>query len=182
MTSDAIPLPHDTARLAFRWWQAGDAALASRLWDDRRVTALIDARPSLDGAAVAERLERELANAEAHRIQYWPIFLRTSGQNVGCCGLKPCEVGPGALELGFHLRPEHWGRGYTTEAARAVIEHAAQLDTLALYAGHHPRNAASQRTLEKLGFRRSGETLFPPTGLMHPWYRLELTTLERLGD
>jgi RimJ/RimL family protein N-acetyltransferase len=173
MTSAAATLPRDTTRLAFRWWQAGDEALAEELWGDGRVTALIDARPSLDRAAVAERLERELSNARAHGVQYWPIFLRSNGDPVGCCGLKPAE--DGALELGFHLRPEHWGRGYATEAAQAVIERALQMGTPALYAGHHPRNAASRRTLEKLGFRRTGETIFPPTGLMHPWYSLVLT-------
>jgi hypothetical protein len=53
MTSAAATLPRDTTRLAFRWWQAGDEALAEELWGDGRVTALIDARPSLDRAAVA---------------------------------------------------------------------------------------------------------------------------------
>ncbi len=167
-------LPPDTFRLAFRWWRSDDHPLATRLWGDGRVTALIDARASLDAAAVGERLERELANARDHGFQYWPMFLHGNGDHVGCCGLKPCDAAPGALELGFHLRPEHWGRGYATEAARSVIDHAfAALGATALFAGHHPQNAASRRTLEKLGFHRLGEHFFQPTGLMHPWYTLE---------
>jgi RimJ/RimL family protein N-acetyltransferase len=77
------------------------------------------------------------------------------------------------LELGFHLRPEHWGKGLATEAARAAIAFAFdRLRSEELFAGHHPANAASARTLRKLGFRYSHDELYPPTGLRHPSYVL----------
>lgn len=94
--------------------------------------------------------------------------------HLGCCGLRPYRLEDGIYELGFHLRPEHWGQGYATEAARAVIDHA--FDTLharALFAGHHPGNVASRRLLEKLGFRYTHDEFYAPTGLEHPSYLLE---------
>jgi len=165
--------PDDTARLVFRSWRADDEPLAQALWGDARVTALIDARGALDGDEVRRRLALEIENERVHGLQYWPLFLREGGAPVGCCGLKPRDPARAVLELGFHLRPECWGAGYATEAARSVVAHAfGRLGAAALFAGHHPRNAASRRTLEKLGFRHTHDELFPPTGLLHPSYWL----------
>jgi len=165
-------LPADTARLTFRWWRDDDEPLAMALWGDPRVTALIDARGALDPEAVRQKLRAEIDRAREHGIQYWPIFLRATSAHAGCCGLRPYQ--PGVLELGFHLRAEHWGQGLATEAARAAIHHAfATLGASALFAGHHPRNGASRAALHKLGFRPIGEERYAATGLLHPSYRLE---------
>jgi RimJ/RimL family protein N-acetyltransferase len=60
-------------------------------------------------------------------------------------------------EIGYILHPDHWGRGYASEALRAVIEHVfAHYDVEALTADIDPDNAASIRVMEKLGFRISG--------------------------
>lgn len=164
-------LPAATPRLFFRPWTATDLELALALWSDPAVTELIGG--PFSEAAVRERLAREAATLAAHGVQYWPIFLRSSGEHVGCCGLRPYRPDQRIYELGFHLRPEHWGRGFASEAARATIEYA--FDTLratALFAGHHPQNTTSRRLLEKLGFRHTHAELYPPTGLEHPSYLL----------
>ncbi len=179
-TTRLVP-PRNTSRLRFRSWREDDLPLALGLWGDPRVTALIDARPQLDEAAVGARLAVEIATERAHGFQYWPMF-DAADALVGACGLKPCDSGPGReagleaemLEMGFYLRPPYWGLGLATEAARAVVAHAFEVvGATTLGAGHHPENAASKRTLEKLGFRYWKVTLFAPTGLMHPYYRLD---------
>jgi hypothetical protein len=43
----------------------------------------------------------------------------------------------------------------------------------ALFAGHNPANQASRELLARLGFRYTHDELYPPTGLMHPSYRLD---------
>jgi RimJ/RimL family protein N-acetyltransferase len=149
--------------LHFRWWTSDDAPLARGLWGDAEVTKLIG------GFDWRERLEAELELQRTHEVQYWPIF--DGAEHVGCCGLRPKE--PGVLELGFHLRREHWGKGYADEASRSVIAHAFEaLQASRLFAGHHPENAASKRTLERLGFRYERDEPYPATGRMHPSYFL----------
>ena len=60
-------------------------------------------------------------------------------------------------EIGFILDPDYWGRGLAQEAAAAVIEDSfARFALPALKADVDPRNLASQRLLESLGFERSG--------------------------
>ena len=132
--------PSPTRRLEFRRWRSDDLPLALRLWGDARVTALIGGPFTRE--QVAERLDEEIATERAHGIQYWPVF--ESQEFVGCCGLRPRAAG--VHELGFHLVPSAWGRGLASEGALATIAHAfGPLGARALFAGHHPDNAASQR-------------------------------------
>lgn len=158
-------------RMGFGRWERDDLPLACALWGDARVTALIGG--PFTEAHVAARLEKEIATQAEFGVQYWPTFLLDDGQHVGCAGLRPYRVDERVYELGFHLRPEHWGRGLAKEAARAVIKFAFEnLGASALFAGHHPENGASRQLLEKLGFRRTGEEFYEPTGFKHPSYLL----------
>ena len=163
-----------TERLEFRLWREGDLDLAQSLWGDPEVTRFIDARPGLTRAEVRERLERETASQREHEIQYWPMFLRAGGGLAGSCGLRPHDAANRVYELGVHVTRAHWGKGLAREACEAVIAHAFQdRGAAALFAGHHPENRTSGRLLERLGFRRTHEELYPPTGLMHPSDRLD---------
>ncbi len=158
-----------SARLGFRRWDERDLPLALQLWGDPRVTALIAG--AMTHAQVADRLKREIAQQQEFGVQYWPMFWLETGEFVGCCGLRPYKE---IYEVGFHLRPEFWGKGVAEEAGRAVIEYAFQTMRLEeLFAGHHPENGSSRRVLEKLGFAYVGEELYPPTGMMHPGYVLK---------
>lgn len=162
-----------TDQLGFRTWRTDDLELAVALWSDPEVARYLYAQGPLERAAVAERLQREIETQEAYGFQYWPIFLRTDGDHVGCCGLRPYQSDEGVHELGVHLRPCYWHQGLAVEAASAVIDFAfSRLGARALFAGHHPANAASRRMLEKLGFRYTHDQLYPPTGLHHPSYLL----------
>ena len=74
------------------------------------------------------------------------------------------------LEIGWGLRPDRWGRGYATEAARAMGGFAFdRLAIPALLAVAVPENTASCRVMERLGMRFRG---------IEPWYEMELATYE----
>ena len=164
-----VPLP--TSRLYFRTWSEDDFPLAVVLWGDPRVTAFIGG-PFTDDQ-IRQRLETEIALQRDHGVQYWPLFLRQELVHVGCCGLRPYRPEQRVLEIGFHLRAEHWGKGLALEAARAVIAHAfGALEARALFAGHHPDNDASKKAVQRLGFRYTHHELYPPTGRNHPSYLL----------
>ncbi len=164
-----------TARLGFRCWREDDLSLAAELWGDSDVMALMGGPIAPDG--VKARLAQEIERMRDIHIQYWPFFLLESGQFGGCAGLRPREhpapTNGRSYQMGYHLLPSFWRRGIATEAARAVIDHAfGALDVEAPFAAHHPLNHRSGNVLLKLGFVAVGEELYPPTGLMHPTYRL----------
>jgi len=161
----------ETNRLAFRRWVAADLPLALTLWGDPDVTRFFGGPFSRE--AVQRRLELEISNETAHYVQYWPIFLQSTEEFVGCTGLRPYRPAEQIYELGFHLRPAHWGKGFATEAAAGVVACAfSTLRARALFAAHHPANAASERVIGKLGFRFTHRELYAPTNEMHLAYLL----------
>jgi ribosomal-protein-alanine N-acetyltransferase len=160
-------------RLGFRRWREEDFGLALGLWGDLAVTRLIDARGQLSDKQVRQKLQQEIDTNEAYGVQYWPIFLLSTGQHIGCCGLRPYDLSQDIYEIGFHIRSQQWGHGFATEAARRVIQYAfADLDANALFAGHNPQNTSSRKLLEKLGFHYTHDEYYEPTGLNHPSYLL----------
>lgn len=162
----------NTERIGFSRWTTADRGLAELLWGDEKVTHYICSSGRFSQEDIIARLELEIRNDAEHHVQYWPVFELSTGKLIGCCGLRP--FGPKTYEIGFHLRPEFWHKGYAAEAAGAVINYAfSVLHADALYAGHHPDNHASRRILQKLGFRYIGDNYYQPTGLYHPSYELK---------
>ncbi|GIG41309.1 GNAT family N-acetyltransferase [Cellulomonas phragmiteti] len=66
---------------------------------------------------------------------------------------------PRTFELGVVLHPAHGGRGYATEAARALLDRVFAAGAHRVVAGCDPRNAPSWRLLERLGMRREAHLL-----------------------
>ena len=84
------------------------------------------------------------------------IFERTEGapRLVGSCGLgrRPS----GAVELGYWIARGSWGRGFATEAGKALVDIARTLRLAQVEASHFIDNPASARVLDKLGFESTG--------------------------
>jgi GNAT superfamily N-acetyltransferase len=82
------------------------------------------------------------------------VVERASGLVVGGIGFFGPPLG-GEAEIGYGIVPSRQGRGYATEALLAMITMAwADARVRTVVAGTDPGNAASQRVLEKAGFRR----------------------------
>jgi RimJ/RimL family protein N-acetyltransferase len=163
----------ETSRLYFRTWSETDLELALALWGDPRVTKFIDAREKLSVEDVRNRLAREITDENDYSVQYWPIFLRSTGEHVGCCGLRTYDLSRNIYEIGFHIRADHWGHGFASEAALRVMDYAFNVIFVSkLFAGHNPNNTVSRHLLQKLGFRHTHDEYYAPTGLQHPSYIL----------
>jgi RimJ/RimL family protein N-acetyltransferase len=157
-------------RIRFGHWAKTDIDLAHELWGEPDVTKYISKTGLFSDEQIAERLKFEIASEKESGVQYWPFFEKTSGKFVGVAGLHPHGVG--IYEIGFHLKPEFWGKGYAIEAAEKVIDYAFnELGAKELFAGHNPNNIASKKLLEKLGFEYTGDEFYEPTGLYHPSYK-----------
>ncbi|HYI63469.1 MAG TPA: GNAT family N-acetyltransferase [Allosphingosinicella sp.] len=147
-----------TERLLLRpGWREDAGALFQAIADPTIVRNLATAPWPYSLADAEAFLTRERAPADAACL----IFLREGGapRLVGGIGLGPMADRLGARELGYWIARPYWGRGFATEAGRALL--ASARDTLRLKrldAGHFLDNPASGRVLEKLGFRPTGVT------------------------
>jgi RimJ/RimL family protein N-acetyltransferase len=161
-------------QFGFRTWSKDDLDLAFGLWGDFNVTKLFDGRGPLSREQVKQKLYQEITTQSEHGVQYWPVFLLESGDHIGCAGLRPYDTSRNILEIGFHIRSNHWRKGYASEAAWAVMDYAfISLKVAGLFAGHNPKNMGSRNLLTKLGFIYTHDEFYEPTGLEHPSYLLK---------
>ena len=87
----------------------------------------------------------------------WGLIRPSDGRFVGSCALFHFTGHNHCAEIGYALGREYWGHGYNHEALVAVLEYAFHtLNFHRVEAELDPRNAASIRTLERLGFEREG--------------------------
>jgi RimJ/RimL family protein N-acetyltransferase len=141
-----------TKRLILRAPRLGDAKAVAALANDRRIAENTRRIPHPYSRADAEDFISSVNTATGETA-----FLITlaDGTLIGACGLAMTE-GP-AHELGYWLGVPFWGKGFATEAVRAVIDYAfTDLDHEALQAGARVTNPASRRILEKCGFQWTG--------------------------
>ena len=170
-------LPAATERLLFRTWTLADRDLARSLWTDPEVMRHMGGAAT--PAAADQRLQQEIDRQARLGFQYWPIFLRTTGQFAGCAGLRcfhpetPDRQPPQELEVGVHLARPCWSLRLGEEAARAVIDHAFDvLGVESLMAGHGPAHTDSQALILRLGFVYAQHVVWGPLQALHPFYRL----------
>jgi RimJ/RimL family protein N-acetyltransferase len=92
------------------------------------------------------------------RLRYaFAVTLRPDGRLIGNCNIRMSGIDACEGEIGYEFAPEYWGRGYATEAARAVV--AFGFDELRLHRVASycvADNAGSARVMEKLGMTCEG--------------------------
>jgi RimJ/RimL family protein N-acetyltransferase len=88
-----------------------------------------------------------------HGFGLWHVELKTGAGPIGICGLLRRDTLPD-VDIGFAFLPAFRGQGYALEAGRATLAYGrAKLGLKRFVAITLPANAASIRTLEKLGLR-----------------------------
>ena len=98
------------------------------------------------------------ASPEDERYGVWVVIERESAIVVGDIGFFGPPDAAGVLEVGYSIVPDRRRRGYASEAASALVTWALdQPGVQTIVAGCDADNAASIRTLERVGFRRTGE-------------------------
>lgn len=151
----------ETARLTLRPWRddAADLDAYAALSADPAVMRHVGDGEPLTRAQAAAQLASFAEHWERRGYGLFAVVER--GAVLGFTGLmRAAEPGvrPGDVEIGWRLARAHWGRGYATEAARAVCDHAFGALRLArLVALIRPANAASVAVARKLGMELEQE-------------------------
>jgi RimJ/RimL family protein N-acetyltransferase len=134
-------------------WPEDWEELLSRVADEAVVKHLAKA----PWPYTAEDAQWFASQPQDQRLPHFFITLPTSAEPARLIGSIGLAQDGDAVELGYWLGREHWGMGYASEAARAVISVARVLGHKRLVAGHFIDNPASGRVLRKAGFRPTGQ-------------------------
>ena len=152
-------LPTSSSRIDFRSWSQNDTVLAESLWCDPEVTRFFGG--PMSRAQAHDRLHIECERNSSLGMQYWPIFLRETGEFAGCAGLRPWSIDPETIEVGVNLMRSAWGLRLGEEALLAVLAHGFNtLNLPVIVAGHEVAHDNSRRLLERVGFRYTHNILW----------------------
>jgi RimJ/RimL family protein N-acetyltransferase len=153
----ALPLELESERLRLRAYRMQDLDALYALYSDPRVMRYWSFPPWHETAQARAYLERVLAENAAGAVRAWAVADRASDAFIGTATLHSLQHEQGRAELGYSLHPDWQGRGLAAEALRLVIAQAfGPMRLRRLEADVDPRNLASCRLLERLGFQREG--------------------------
>jgi len=154
-----------TGRLRLRPWTTApeDLARLTDLYSRDEVSRWLGGPPSVPPDELVARWAT--VHALDERFGCWAIE-PGDGTVAGTVLFKPLPNGVGEVEVGWHLHPDSWGRGYATEAARAVIAQGFEAGLPEVYAVVRPGNEASMAVCRRLGME--------PLGRIRRWYDVEL--------
>jgi RimJ/RimL family protein N-acetyltransferase len=130
------------------------------------VERMIEAMTEYEKAQVsADWLARMRASKAADPwVHTFRVMRQDTGSIIGNCGFKGPPV-DGVVEIAYGIHPDHEGKGYATEVARALVDYASSCEQVRVVRAHTlPDAAASKRVLKKCGFRYVGETVDPEDG------------------
>jgi RimJ/RimL family protein N-acetyltransferase len=158
-----------TARLVLRPLATADAAGLFAVFSDPAVVRFWSAEAWTDISFAETAIARAL---EAYRDETeirFAVELATTRELIGTVNLHHFFNQNNRCELGYAIASAHWGKGYASEALEAALDHGfREVGLNRVEADIDPRNAASGRVLEKLGFRKEG--YMPQRWLVHGDY------------
>ena len=149
-------IPLRTRRLVLRPLREGDAEALFEIFSDARVMrywstpAWTNREP---GLAMIARDSTQVTNDHLRL----GIELHLDGSLVGTCTLFGINYTSRRAEVGYGLGASYWGKGYMHEALNSLLDYGFRhLNLNRIEADIDPRNTASSKTLERLGFTKEG--------------------------
>lgn len=167
-------MPGPTERLRLRTWTEEDVDAFVDLYSREDVYRYLGATPApVSSPDEARDRVARWASRTRDGLGIWAMVARDGGDPgtpVGTVLLVPLPRSDGTagddLEIGWHLHPDHWGRGLASEAGSAMIEQARAVGAPRVRAVLHEANTRSAAVCERLGMTRVGRT--------DRWYGVEL--------
>ena len=149
----------ETDRLVLRSLVPGDAERLFEIYGDAETMRHVGrtGRPVADLDAARRSLDAIRRHEELHGFAMWALDERDGEPLVGVAGLALVDGEGPEVEAAYILRRDRWGRGYATEALRAVLAIGhEQLGLERIVALAYEENDASRRVMEKAGMRPDG--------------------------
>ena len=148
----------ETDRLIIRPWTLSetDRVAFHRLMSDEKIRKFYVTRKSRQEADTV--LEKHVANFPESGLEWQVACLKETAEPIGFTGLAPVHYETPftpCVEIGWLYMPEHWGKGYATEAARELLKHGFdhhKLEEIVAFAVHN--NFPSIAVMERIGMEK----------------------------
>ena len=173
----------ETERLVLRPWLSSDIDALAAIFAEPAVWRYPFGR-GFSRAESEQFLDRQLEHWETFGFGSWAVELKAEERLIGYIGLSVPrwlpEVLP-AVEVGWRLHPDCWGRGLATEGGRASLGHGFEvLELDRIISIFVPDNVASGRVMEKLGMHDWRTVTDPTWGFRLSVYEVTQVDWQRL--
>lgn len=147
----------ETERLILRTWTLDDAQRLFEICGDAEVMKYIGTRKPYETIEQAREFLIWATDYQAeNNFCRWAVLEKTSGKIIGSCGFA-CPHGTVEIELGYLFAKKYWRNGFATEAAKNCLNYGFdELEFEEVIAITDLENVASQKVLEKIGFKKHG--------------------------
>ena len=127
-----------------------DMPLVVEWWNSLEVAGDYQFPPQMSKAEIEKEIEKSFSDALSGGF----IIEKKNGSKIGYVGHY---LAGRLLEIGYAIIPSERGKGYCSEAAQIMVDYLfLSKDTVRVQAHTDPKNVASQRILEKIGFKKEG--------------------------
>ena len=158
----------ETPRLIIRNWEDRDRDLFHIINSDEEVMRFFPFRRDRQQSDVAfKRIQKAIVETG---LGFSALEEKESGQCIGFAGLAHTDLEPyfpkGTVEIGWRLARPFWGKGYVTEAGKALLDHAfgpLGLKEVVSFAVHD--NNRSIAVMQRLGMHRDASSDFDHPGV-----------------
>lgn len=186
MNSNLTDIVFETPRLIARPWRLEDAEAGLALYSDPEVVRFIGMDPILTVDGMLDMLRRIQQRNEMfpRGMGGFATFERETGELVGNLLLKPLPGVSGSLtfdiEIGWHLRQSHWGRGFASEGGRGLLRYGFEtLGLDRLHAVVEPPNFRSVNVAKAIGLIHDGQTQRYYSGIELEHFQLDKAEWKR---
>lgn len=147
----------ETERLRLRQFENGDLPALYEIMHKPEVMYAWEHGFTLE--ETREWLNHQITHFQLGGFGYMAILLKDTNTLIGQAGLHNTEIeGQPITEIGYIFDDTAWGKGYATEASKAVINFAfGEIGLEKLYATIRPENLPSIKVVERLGFKHESE-------------------------
>lgn len=154
----AIDLRLETERLILRDFEESDWQAIHSYASDPEVVRFAQWGPNSE-TDTKNFIQRTISSQQEEPRQAFElaVILKSDNRLIGSCGLYLSSEQNREGFIGYCFHRDFWGRGYATEAAKAILGFGfQQLGLHRIFATCDPENLRSARVLEKIGMQREG--------------------------
>lgn len=173
---DKMKIFAETERLIIRELEHTDENDLFEMDADPEVHLYIENKPVKSIDEVKRAIEMLKKQYKENGIARWAVVDKVSNECIGWSGLKyfkePLNNHSNFYELGYRFKKKHWGKGFATESAIAILDYGFKnLNIDSIFAITDPKNINSKKVLAKLGFDH--QETFDYEGDLTDWFELK---------
>ena len=156
LTGEKLPTI-EAARVRLRHLEASDTDSLYEIFSDREALRFWGFLPFTERAEAAKLLAEIHESFRQKTLFQWGIALAADDRVIGTSTLFRLDEQSRRAEIGYILDRRQWGKGLASEALTALLDFAfREMNLHRIEADIEPRNAASVKIIERLGFVREG--------------------------